>query len=227
MPTEDWDKMEPFGIVILGLASGARHKELKEGKIGDLFLRSGDEHYHIEHPKGEDTYGEPRDPPLRRECLPFLKRYLAKLKEVMAERPDNDHLFPALRDKGDGKLSSSSITKKVRWVAMKANVPGLDIHRCRRTWGQMLLDEGVPIETVSVLMGHASTATTEKFYCRQKEKRARAVVRSIWGGNAPGPVRIITQAINATGFVNAMRVECDLRGPGRSLLARRTIGDLL
>ena len=61
--------MESYAIVISGLASGARHKELKEGKLSDLSLKHGKESYHIEHPKGEDTYGEARDPPLDRNAF--------------------------------------------------------------------------------------------------------------------------------------------------------------
>jgi glutamine phosphoribosylpyrophosphate amidotransferase len=52
-----------YALVVLSLASGARHKEAKEGSIYDLDLEPGDEHYHVAHPKGEDTYGEERDQP--------------------------------------------------------------------------------------------------------------------------------------------------------------------
>lgn len=183
----NWYKIESYAIVVLGLASGARHKELKEGKVHDLCLRSGDEHYHIEHPKGEDSYGETRDPPLRPECQPFLRKYLQKRKEMLVKRPDNEFLFPALRDKADGKLSSNSITRMVRFVGQDAQVVKLDLHKCRRTFGQMLLDEGVSIEVVSVLMGHASTAMTEKFYCRRRQQQASFSVRNIWGKNVPDP----------------------------------------
>ena len=181
----DWSKMESYAIVILGLASGARHKELKEGKISDLCLKDeGMESYHIEHPKGEDTYGEARDPPLRPECVPFLRKYCLVRKEMQAKRPDNLFLFPALRDRVDGKLSTNSITEMVRSVGKDAHVNKLDLHKCRRTFGQMLLDEGMSIEKVSVLMGHASTATTEKYYCRMKQQQASVSARNIWGRNA-------------------------------------------
>ena len=181
----NWNKMESYAIVILGLASGARHKELREGKLSDLNLKPGKESYHIEHPKGEDTYGEARDPPLRPECIPFLRRYFQKRREMNAKGPDNLFLFPAFRDKIDGKLSANSITKMVRAVGKDARVDGLDLHKCRRTFGQMLLDEGMGIEDVSVLMGHASTAPTERYYCRRKQQQASVSARNLWGRNAP------------------------------------------
>ena len=180
----NWSKMESHAIVMLGLASGARHKELKEGKIIDLCLRIGAEHYHIEHPKGEDTYGEMRDPPIRPECVPFLRRYLQKRKEMIAIHPDNEFLFPAFRDKGDGKLSTNSIAKMVRSVGKDSQVDKMDLHKCRRTYGQMLLDEGAGIEEVSVLLGHSTTAMTEKYYCRRRQQQASDSARRLWGGNA-------------------------------------------
>lgn len=183
----DWNKMESYAIVVLGLASGARHKELREGRVEDLCLRDGDEHYHIAHPKGEATYGEERDPPIRLECLTFLRKYLQKRKEMLAKRPDNEFLFPAFRDKVDGKLSANSITKMVRSVGRDAQVVGLDLHKCRRTYGQMLLDEGASIEEVSVLMGHASTAMTEKYYCRRRHQQAAGSARNLWGRNVLYP----------------------------------------
>ncbi len=182
-----WYKLEAYAIVLLGLASGARHKELREGKVWELSLREGMETYHVEHPKGEGSYGELRDAPLRPECLPFLRRYLKRRKEKMVERPDNELLFPALRDDIDGKLSANSITRMVRFVGNDAAVVKLDLHKCRRTYGQMLLDEGASIEEVSVLMGHASTATTEKYYCRRRQQQASFSARNLWGNHVQNP----------------------------------------
>ncbi len=135
------------------------------------------------HPKGEDTYGNIRDSPTRPECISFLKKYLKKRMEMTARHPDNEFLFPAFRDAVDGKLSDNSVTKMVRWVGEHAQVKGLMIQKCRRTYGQFLLDEGLMIESVSVLMGHHSTNTTKKYYCRQKEKQASDNARNIWGNN--------------------------------------------
>jgi integrase len=177
---DDWLMMEGYAMVILSIASGARHKEVKTGLIQDLHLDKDIEYYHIAHPKGEDTYGEERDPPLRLECVPFLRRYFAKRLSVQAVKPKNNYLFPALRDSGDGKLSTNSITEMVRRVGQDAGVIGLDLHKCRRTFGQFLLDEGASVETVSVLYGHLETSTTERSYCRKKQDMAVQAARNIW-----------------------------------------------
>ena len=44
----------------------------------------------------------------------------------------------------------------------------MDLRKCRRTHGQRLVDAKVPISVVSVVMGHASTRTTEQHYARVK-----------------------------------------------------------
>ena len=49
-------------------------------------------------------------------------------------------------------------------------------HGLRRTYGQMLLNRGVNIETVSMMLGHSSTLTTEKHYCRKTADSARLEV---------------------------------------------------
>ena len=51
---------------------------------------------------------------------------------------------------------------------------------CRRTFGQKYLDSDVDIESVSVLMGHANTKTTEGFYSRKRLNKAIDNARNSW-----------------------------------------------
>ncbi|WP_400249688.1 hypothetical protein [Methanomethylophilus alvi] len=51
---------------------------------------------------------------------------------------------------------------------------------CCRTFGQRYLDSDVDIESVSVLMGHASTKTTEGFYSRKRLNKATDNARNSW-----------------------------------------------
>lgn len=104
---------------------------------------------------------------------------------MLAKKPDNEFLFTALQDYVDGKLSTNRITVLVRNVGKDAGIKNLDLHKCRRTFGQMLSDEGMTIGQVSVLMGHHSPATTEQFYCRLKQEKATKAVRNNWGQSVP------------------------------------------
>lgn len=57
--------------------------------------------------------------------------------------------------------------RKLKELQQKAGVATtLTTHVARRTYGQFKIDEGVPLETVSHMLGHSSTAMTEKKYAR-------------------------------------------------------------
>lgn len=65
------------------------------------------------------------------------------------------------------------------YVEKDIGVP-FDLRECRRMFGQRYLDRDVDIETVSVLMGHSSTRTTELFYGRRKNIKAIEKVEAMW-----------------------------------------------
>ena len=69
------------------------------------------------------------------------------------------------------------------WRSKVVEETGVDFdHRAlRRTWGQGLLDAGLSEEEVSVLLGHASTVTTAKYYARTRQDGARDAARRAWG----------------------------------------------
>ena len=50
----------------------------------------------------------------------------------------------------------------------------------RPTGGQLALDAGVPINQVSRSMRHASTQTTERYYCRARAEPAFARVNEAY-----------------------------------------------
>jgi integrase len=51
---------------------------------------------------------------------------------------------------------------------------------CRRTYAQFLLDEGFPSDKVLILMGHATSKTTETNYARPREDRVVKEVLKKW-----------------------------------------------
>jgi site-specific recombinase XerD len=55
-----------------------------------------------------------------------------------------------------------------------------DLRMCRRTFGQQYVNAGLDIESVSRLMGHANTKTTENNYCRVTQNSAVDRARQIW-----------------------------------------------
>ena len=64
-----------------------------------------------------------------------------------------------------------------------AKVSGGHAHRFRHTFAVELLLAGVPIERVSVLLGHSGTRITEKHYSawvRARQEQLEADVRRTW-----------------------------------------------
>jgi integrase/recombinase XerD len=104
---------------------------------------------------------------------------------------------------GQGKLKSAvgdwqrSLTK----LFVLAKVRGGHPHRFRHTFAVELLLAGVPLERVSVLLGHSSTRITEKHYAawvRARQEQLEADVRQSWGAGTDA-------AILATGHVSGTR----------------------
>ena len=64
-----------------------------------------------------------------------------------------------------------------------AGVPDGHAHRFRDTFSVRLLLAGVPIEHVSILLGHQSVRITEKHYApwvRERQEQLEADVRRTW-----------------------------------------------
>jgi len=61
----------------------------------------------------------------------------------------------------------------------KARIPKGTIHRFRDTFAVELLLKGVPIEQVSVLLGHSSLKVTEKHYAPWVKARQDQLERSV------------------------------------------------
>ena len=67
----------------------------------------------------------------------------------------------------DGYLASNTTRMYADKVSKETGID-VDLRKCRRTYGQRLVDAEVPISVVSVVMGHLSTRTTEQHYARVK-----------------------------------------------------------
>ena len=97
--------------------------------------------------------------------------------------PMNEALFPAFRDRaGDGYMSANSLTKMKTLVERQTGTT-FELRACRRTFGQNLIDQGASVESVSILLGHSTTKTTETYYARKRQEDAIREVNGIWSQN--------------------------------------------
>jgi len=84
--------------------------------------------------------------------------------------------------KGAGNLDGvvGSWQKRLRKLFRLTKVPEGHAHRFRDTFAAELLLAGVPIERVSILLGHQSVKVTEKYYAAWTDSRQRQVEADLW-----------------------------------------------
>ena len=79
--------------------------------------------------------------------------------------------------------------QRLKQVYKIAGLPDGHSHRLRDTFAVALLTKGVPLQTVSVLLGHSSINTTERHYApwvkaRQIELEREQLIRDVKEGIA-------------------------------------------
>jgi integrase len=90
--------------------------------------------------------------------LPLPPEAITELEAL----PVRDHFFWS----GNGQLKSAIETWRRSFIALaaQAKVEGAHFHRLRDSFAVRLLEKGVPIETVSVLLGYSDLRITLKHY---------------------------------------------------------------
>ena len=115
---------------------------------------------------------------------------------------------------GESKTESATgdWQRALKGVFKEAGIPDGHAHRFRDTFAVELLKAGVPMERVSVLLGHSSIKVTEKHYSpwvRARQEQLEADVRGTWGdldSRADVPAATTQQRNNDTAVV-WMRLE--------------------
>jgi integrase/recombinase XerD len=94
---------------------------------------------------------------------------------------------------GNGKVKSTTGNwqRALKLLFKLAQVPTGHAHRFRDTFAVEMLLAGIPLERVSVLLGHQSVRVTEKHYSpwvRERQVQIEDDVRRMWGGHNLGTV---------------------------------------
>lgn len=172
--SDDRRLVRSYAMLALFLGCGLRTKELRFIEVRDLDTSKWV--LTVLHVKGESTYGRPRMVPIAPEFVGIICRYL----ELYDPQPDSSAFFPPTAYSSSPYMCGNSI-RRILGHSLKDLGLDADPRKLRRSYGQHLLDTGIDsIETVSVLMGHSTTKTTERFYARRRNDIAIEAVRRTW-----------------------------------------------
>ena len=175
---DDFIGLRAFASVILSLCGGLRYIELRFARVDNYDPKTGT--LYLDIVKGADSYGEPRTVMIRPEGRAELERYLSLRESILSDRGiASPYWFPSLND--GGPLSQAF---SFRFLSVVSDALGVhvDYRLCRRTYIQCALDDGIDVESVSRLAGHASTRTPEGSYGRRRQDEALERARTVWDG---------------------------------------------
>jgi integrase/recombinase XerD len=100
---------------------------------------------------------------------------------VMACDEGDEYFF--YRGIGTPKSAITDWQKRLKLVYVMAGVPDGHSHRLRDTFSVSLLEKGVPLETVSLLLGHRDIRVTQRHYApwiKSRQDVLEAAVKGTW-----------------------------------------------
>jgi integrase len=169
---ESFVDLRDYAAVGINICAGLRPVEMQHALRDNLDLDQG--LIYVSVVKGRGTYGEARTAPIHPDGLPLLRKYVEVRDRTNG---GSDYLFPS--NTHNEPLVCQSLRRFKGRVEEEIEYE-ITFQSGRRTYGQWLIDEGNPAETVSLHMGHRTSKTTETFYARQRESVAIDITKRIW-----------------------------------------------
>ncbi len=177
--TLDWKLSEAYGIVSLAICTGLRPKELRMMYVSNVHIAGNFAEVLAVHVKGEGSYGAARWIPVHPDGVPILRRYLeARDLKLKIVGKTSEALFPPIR--GKEEFIGYNMLEKLKKAVEGDIGETFELRKCRRTFGQRALDEGHNIHNVSLVMGHASITTTQRYYCDKNQHSASDEMLAFW-----------------------------------------------
>lgn len=92
---------------------------------------------------------------------------------------DKSHDFIVRTVFGKPYVNLSAINRVVNRLTENAGLPHCMIHGFRHSVASILDDNGVPIQDISVLLGHESVNTTERIYINRRKTAKEATINTL------------------------------------------------
>lgn len=155
--------LQTIQIAEFVLASGRRIQEVLKLRKKDINFSTG-----LYQAIGHKT--EKNDP--NPKVYPLKKRINNIIKPLISNASDDDYVF---RDKDGNRLKTSNVGQALRRILERLGIKGIAFRELRHSFGTYMLMKGVDLKTLSELMGHATTATTEVYVHLTKEHLKKAI----------------------------------------------------
>jgi len=155
-------------IVILLLHTGLRMNEALNLRIHDIELADRSGLVTVRHSR---KGSKQRSVPLNRAARQALRDWL----DVRPALADNDYLFPAVEGCYKDGLTNRSAQRVIRRYGEEAGLSHLTPHILRHTFAKNLANQGVGLEQVAALLGHASLDTTRIYVAPDQRDLENAV----------------------------------------------------
>jgi len=128
----------------------------------------------------DEKGGKIRDIPSRHDLEGFIREYLAAAGDAADDAPLFRSAIGRTGKLGDNAMSQNDVLRMVKRRLADAGLPAerLTCHSFRATTITDLLDQGVPLEDVQYLAGHADPRTT-RLYDRRNKQVTRNIVERI------------------------------------------------
>lgn len=162
-------------ITMLVLGAGLRTIEARYAEVAKLNTHKWT--LLLQRVKGSGTYGQSREIPILPSVRPYLSYFLSLRSHQPPTVAESRYIFPSTTD---GLPLSSNTLRRDKDRLIKRIGIEYDYRKLRRTYGQILVDSGADIQAVSMVMGHASTRTTEAYYARLRADYALADILTIF-----------------------------------------------
>ena len=113
------------------------------------------------------------------EALKAEKKRQEEYAEMLGNGYDRSSNFIIRTVLGKPYVNLSAINRVVNRLTKKAGLPHCTIHGFRHSVASILDDNGVPIQDISVLLGHESVRTTEDIYIRRRKTAKSETINTL------------------------------------------------
>lgn len=157
-----------LALVDLLISSGLRVAEVSTIRISEINWDEG--RFTVIGKRNKQRYGW------------MTVRAQKHIKEYLKERENkgihSDFLFCRTRFPYDNPIGKEGVAKILKNIGKRCNIADIHVHGIRAFFATNLSDKGIPGETIQLLMGHDSYATTIRYYCRPNNDKAKNAVRT-------------------------------------------------